>query len=157
MSSNSNQQYPEAITTPRPEGQKKESRIGRSQGHLEPWRTQNHGGLELLPGKRCQGWVGPREYMSWFLCSYPCSPDSTSISWARENIEKKRILMIFSVKISSQPPLPPTAPTPGMQSRVEKVGIFKGVEYTQVLQNYGHDGIVSNNVMNSVVFWGVLK
>ena len=91
------------------------------------------------------------------LSSYPCSPDSTSVSWARKNVEKKRVPMILSVKISSKPSSPPTAPTPGIQSRAEKLGIFKGVEYTQALQNYGHDGIVSNNVMNSVDFRGVLK
>ena len=151
MSSNSAQQYPEAITTPRPEGQKKESRIGRAQGQREPWRTHNHGGLGLLPGKRCQGWVGPREYMSRFLCLLTPVLLTAPPLAGPGRTQRKREFPWFC-----QPPPPPTAPTPGIQTGAKKWGSSRGMEYTQALQNYGHDGIVSNNVMNSV-FWGVLK
>ena len=54
------------------------------------------------------------------LSSYPCSPESTSISWARENIEKKRIPMILPASPA------PHCSYPRNTDWGEKVGLFKG-------------------------------
>lgn len=60
MSSNSNQQYPEAITNLHLKGKRRKAGLAEPKALWSHEGPLNHGGLELLPGKRCQGWVGPR-------------------------------------------------------------------------------------------------